>query len=115
MKLKLAGDAHEFEVELLERNGTAVRARIDGAPFEAERVPGPGQFCGLRDGPVRALAARIRDTLMVAVGPAHFSFTTAESGARRRARGLSAHEVVAPMPGKVLRVLVKEGDTVETG
>lgn len=115
MKLKLVGDPREFDVELLERDGAAVRVRIDGELFEAQLAPDAGTLCAVRDGAVLALAARVRDALMVAVGPAHFSFSTPDGGGRRRARGLTAHEVVAPMPGKVLKVLVTEGATVEAG
>src|SRR5262249_2617768 len=62
------------------------------------------------------MSGRAGSTIEVAVGPAHFTFEIVqESGPRRRAGGLLSHEVVAPMPGKVLKVLVAEGDGVAGG
>jgi len=115
MKLKLTGDPREFEVELLGRDGPALRVRIDGEEFAVRVDPATGAISHVRDHAAHALGARVRDTLLVAVGPLHFAFIAAESGGRRRSRGLTAHEVLAPMPGKVLKVLVQEGETVESG
>jgi biotin carboxyl carrier protein len=58
---------------------------------------------------------RRKDSILVSVGPASFEFKSAEDSTRRRARGLAAPEIVAPMPGKILRVLVNDGDIVEAG
>ncbi|HYA34810.1 MAG TPA: biotin/lipoyl-containing protein, partial [Candidatus Binataceae bacterium] len=38
-----------------------------------------------------------------------------EEGRARGGRGLAAHEIVAPMPGKVLRIMVRENDEVHAG
>ena len=59
--------------------------------------------------------ARRKESIFVSVGPASFEFKPAEAASRRRARGLAAAEVTAPMPGKVLKVLVRDGDLVEAG
>jgi 3-methylcrotonyl-CoA carboxylase alpha subunit len=115
MKLRFVGDPREFEVELLERDDTLQRVRIDGEVFAVRVDAVSGPVSRVREGSTQALAARVRDTLLAAVGPLHFAFTAAETGGRRRARGLTAHEVVAPMPGKVLKVLVTPGEVVESG
>jgi acetyl/propionyl-CoA carboxylase alpha subunit len=115
MKLKLAGAPREFKVDLLERDGGVVRVRIDGEVFTANIELAKGALSRVHDGPVHATAAQLRDSILVAVGPQHFDFVAADAGGRRRSRGLTAHEIVAPMPGKVLKVLAAEGETVESG
>jgi 3-methylcrotonyl-CoA carboxylase alpha subunit len=52
---------------------------------------------------------------MVAAGPFAAEFAAVEGRAAHRAGGLAAPEVDAPMPGKVLKVLVTEGQAVEQG
>ena len=89
--------------------------RIDGEVCEVRVEPVSGPLSRVSEGATRALAARVRDTLVAAVGPLHFVFVVPASGGRRRARGLAAHEVVAPMPGKVLKVLVTAGEVVASG
>src|SRR5262249_27930293 len=53
--------------------------------------------------------------ILVSVGPRTFSFVREEGSGRHRARGLASAEITAPMPGKVLRVLVSEGEAVVAG
>jgi 3-methylcrotonyl-CoA carboxylase alpha subunit len=115
MKLRLAGDTHEYEVEVLKADGSTIHARIDGEECE-ERG---GRFITVSGRTARYDTFRMeleRDVIFVAVGPASFEFEVIpEQASRRRARGLTAHEVVAPMPGKVLKVLVAAGEVVESG
>lgn len=117
MKLNRAGDAREFEVEVLSRDGAALRIRIGqvevAAQFVANSAGGGTVTLDGRRYPV--FGVRRRDSLLVAVGPASFEFKAAEASSRRRARGLAAPEIVAPMPGKILKVLVRDGDLVEAG
>ncbi len=115
MRLRLSGDPREFEVNVLERSGSALRVRINGEVVAAQMNAAAGSISRVHDDAVHARAARLRDTLIVAVGPLHFDFVMAESGGRRRVRGLTAHQVAAPMPGKVLKVLVREGEVVASG
>jgi biotin carboxyl carrier protein len=116
MKLRLAGDPHEFEVEVVARKASSIRVRIDGeevaAQFESSAA---GDLIRLGGIAVHVAAVRRRDAILVAVGPAHFEFTTGADASRRRGRGLAAREIVAPMPGKVLKILVAEGDQVASG
>ena len=57
--------------------------------------------------------ARIRSSSQL--GRRRLSSSLPHPAARRRARGLAAAEITAPMPGKVLKVLVHDGDLVEAG
>jgi biotin carboxyl carrier protein len=118
VKLRVAEESGERGVELLAREGTHLRARIDGREVSAEfDALGPGGVVTLSiDGRrFRITSARRKDTILVAVGPRTFSFIREEEGSRHRARGLAAAEITAPMPGKVLRILVTEGDAVVAG
>ena len=117
MKLRAAEQRGEQEVEILAREGTNLRARIDGREVSAEfdaLAAGVGTLCidGRR---FRIASARRKDTILVAVGPRTFSFIRGEEGGRHRGRGLATAEITAPMPGKVLRVLVREGAAVVAG
>ena len=117
MKLVRAGDSRETDVEVISRDGAVVRIRIGDRELAAEFTPsadGGGML--LIDGrryPV--FSARQKDSILVSVGPASFEFKPAEAASRRRARGLAATEIMAPMPGKILKVLVRDGDLVEAG
>jgi len=116
MKLTRAGDSREFDAEVISRDGIAIRVRVDGRELAAEFTPNADRAGVLAlDGrryPV--FAARRNDSILVAVGPASFEFKPVEAS-RRRARGLAAAEIIAPMPGKVLKVLVRAGDLVAAG
>jgi biotin carboxyl carrier protein len=117
MKLTRVGDSREFDAELIARDGNAVRVRVGDREISAEFTPNvDGSGVLVIDGrryPV--FGARRKDSILVSVGPASFEFKPVEAAARRRAHGLAAHEVTAPMPGKVLKVLVRDGDLVEAG
>ena len=64
--------------------------------------------------PHRALVARTRDRVLVAVAGRVWTFESGEEA--RGAHGAAGSgAVTAPMPGKVVAVLVAEGDVVEVG
>lgn len=119
MKLKRAGDS-QYDVELISRDGSALRARVGDLEVAARFIPdsGAGVLAGtlIINGRRFAISgARRKDSIIVGVGLASFEFKPAESGARRHALGLAAPEITAPMPGKVLKVMVQDGDAVEAG
>ncbi len=116
MKLRQPGEQHVFEVEILERKGGAIKARIDDEEITAtlENRAGSVSF-KVGNHTARVNLSRGRNSLLVAVGPAQFEFTPVEALGRRRAQGLSAHAIEAPLPGKVLKILVEEGQMVEHG
>jgi acetyl/propionyl-CoA carboxylase alpha subunit len=119
MKLKQAGDAREFEIEVdgLAPGGGAIKARIDGRDLSAELsllVDGSAMLT-IGEWRVRVHAIRRDDSILIAVGPLQFELMAGAGRAARRAHGLVSPEVVAPMPGKVLKILVKEGERVAAG
>jgi biotin carboxyl carrier protein len=80
----------------------------------------PGIYSVLLDG--RSFEARIersQDAWAVTIGGRRFEIEVADPRRRsRHGRGLGPEgrqRVTAPMPGKVVRVLVAEGDPVEAG
>lgn len=117
MRLRQAGNPRDLEVEIVAREGRIVRARIDGAEVTAEIEPLSAGMAVLRiDGrSVRIRGARTRNSIVVAAGPRNFEFTPIEGRAGATRHGLAAPEVTAPMPGKILKLLVAEGDRVEHG
>lgn len=116
MKLRASGDARTFEVEILSREGAEIRARIDGEEIAAQLdSAATGAIIRFGDRSERFFAARQRDGILIALGPNQFEFTPAESTARRRSSASIAQSIIAPMPGKVLKVLVEEQQQVEAG
>lgn len=117
MRLRRPGDPREFEVELISRDGASLRVRIDGREIEARAEPlADGSTILTIDGRrIRVIASRRRDAIIVSAGPASFEFLQVAERRAGAAHGLVTPEVSAPMPGKVLRVLVREGDRVEPG
>jgi acetyl/propionyl-CoA carboxylase alpha subunit len=114
MKLKLNADSREFDVEIIARDGASVRGRIGSEEIAAEIEPtANGTIIRIGERRLRILTARNRNSILVAVGPAQYEFIPLEERAARGARGLATPEVTAPMPGKVLKLLVVEGQTVE--
>jgi len=117
MKLTRAGDAHEIDAELITRDESTIRVRIGDREIVAEFTPNAdgGGILTVDGRRYPIFGARRKESILVSVGPASFEFKRAEAAAPRRARGLAAAEVIAPMPGKVLKVLVRDGDLVEAG
>lgn len=117
MKLKQVGDPREIEVEIVAHDGAVMRARIDGAEVVAQLEPlADGAAILQIDGRrIRILGARTRSSILVAAGPASFEFAPVEGRTGASRHGLAAPEVTAPMPGKILKLLVAEGDRVEHG
>jgi len=112
----------ETRVVELRREGTTWRAAIDGNPLEADAVEvAPHTFSILLDGK----SYEVRVTPM-ADGSLKIQSAHAELSAQvldpREWRGRHGalevqgrQQVVAPMPGKIVRILVQAGDTVEAG
>jgi len=118
MKFRLAGYPDELEVELTAIGGRSVRARLNGneevvAVIESTFAEGGIVRIGRRA--ARVFSARRRGSIWVAAGPAQFEFIPVEARSARRTHGLATPEVTAPMPGKVVKLLVTEGQQVEAG
>jgi biotin carboxyl carrier protein len=117
MKFSRAGDSIEIDAEVISRDGNSIRIRVGDRELVADFTPNAdGGGVLTVDGRRYAIfGMRAKESIFVSVGPASFQFNPVEASARRRARGLAAHEIVAPLPGKVLKVLVHVGDLVEAG
>jgi biotin carboxyl carrier protein len=118
MKFRLAGYPGEFDVELTALGGGSARARIDGdeevvtildSTFGDARIVRSGRRV------VRLFSARRRGSIWVTAGPAQFEFIPVETRSGRRHHGLATPEITAPMPGKVVKLPVTEGQQVDTG
>jgi biotin carboxyl carrier protein len=117
VKLKRQGAAREFDVEIIARDGIVVRARIDGVEVtaEVEALADGSTIIRVAESNLRVFGARTRNSILVAAGPATFEFVQLEGRAGAARHGLAAPEVTAPMPGKVLKILVAEGDSIAHG
>jgi len=94
------GEAVERDASVLEVEPGIFSVLVNGRSHEVKVVPGPQGYYADLDG-LRSVV-EVRDPRKIV--------------ARGSATGTSGrYNVVAPMPGKVVRVLVKEGDEVEAG
>lgn len=119
MKLEIALDGKTHQVELA-KIGERLRCIIDGAPLEADAVEvAPGVYSILIDG--ESLEARVEPDgsgLRLTVANREWQVEIRDPREWRRNRSGVAEaegrqQVLAPMPGKIVRVLVGAGDAVE--
>ena len=121
MKLNLAIDGTGSELELLS-HAPDCRFRLDGGPERQANVeiPEPGVYSVLMDGrSYEARVERFERGLIVVIDGHRFEIGVTDPRGWYRGSGAGAaggiETVCAPMPGKVVRVLVAVGDMVETG
>ena len=121
LKAELAGETYELAVR---REGERVFAEVGGRRYELEaRAVGAGEYLLMHEGRVYECRVGGRaggSTLTVAVGSREYEVTLTDPKHLRGAGGAHGHaagraQVVAPMPGKVVRVLVEAGQQVEAG
>jgi biotin carboxyl carrier protein len=121
MKLDVTVNGKEDRIEIL-RPAPACRFRLGGRPERDADVQAPeaGVYSVLIDG--RSYEARVEQAaegLVVTVDGHRFEVSVRDP--RRFSRNShgagvgGAQNVAAPMPGKVVRVLVAAGDAVESG
>ncbi len=106
------GAAHPVEAE---REGDATRVRVDGEPIRAARL---GQTLLVTRGrrTREAVVTRRGGEIAVEIGRERFSFGLRRPGFGGGRSGASGRvEVRPPMPGKVVRILLGNGDRVEEG
>jgi biotin carboxyl carrier protein len=116
MKLRLAGYTDEFDVELTTIGARSARARIDGEEIAVVFEPvAEGGIVRIGRQAARLFTTRRRSEIWVAAGPAQFEFIPVEARGVRRAHGLATPEITAPMPGKVVKLPVTEGQQVDAG
>jgi acetyl/propionyl-CoA carboxylase alpha subunit len=117
VRLKRAGAPEEFDVALLARDGDALRVTVNGADFDVSIEPSNdgAALLTINGRRVAVRAARLRDNLTIAIGPNGFIFREAPARKSSGRAGSAGPEIVAPMPGKVLKILVSEGAAVAAG
>ncbi|MHB8524729.1 MAG: biotin/lipoyl-containing protein [Candidatus Acidiferrales bacterium] len=119
LNLKINGRARRVEID---RGGAQLRFRLDGRDVAADilEIP-PGIYSILIDG--EAFEARIQATpreLHVYIGGREYSAELLDPRQWQRGRNEVAaagghQQIIAPMPGKVVRVMVHAGDAVTAG
>ena len=122
VKLSGAGGPVQRQVEL-GREGDRWRLSLNGRPFEADVIEvAPNTFSILISG--RSHEVRVfpspDGTLQLQNGTHHFTAEVIDPRAWRGRRhgGVEAEgrqQITAPMPGKIVRLLVKAGDKVDSG
>jgi biotin carboxyl carrier protein len=117
----------EHVVEIVEAAGGVLQVTVDGQPVEADAVGQPSTSRSGRGASSIRVGGRIIELWLEGTPPAlgviangERFFATVESERMRiqaAAKPSAAGEgtVRSPMPGRVVRVLVKEGDDVELG
>jgi biotin carboxyl carrier protein len=118
----VAAEKSQWESVEVTREGNRLRVGLAGRRIEADAVEvATGTYSVLVGG--RAFEVRVEpvaDRLRVYAGTLEYNIQISDPRAwkRRRGAGLEAEgrqEITTPMPGKVVRVLVKQGDAVEAG
>ena len=123
MKLtaEIANEHHELNIK---REGTRLSAEVDGRRYELEaRELGSGVYLLIADGRVYEcrIGRKPRSVFDVHIGSHLYTITLADPKRLRGAQASGAQagegsvQIVAPMPGKVVRVLVPLGAQVEAG
>jgi 3-methylcrotonyl-CoA carboxylase alpha subunit len=116
MKFKLVPDGPTIDAELIGREGSSVTVSVNGSEVSAtiEPVPG-GMIIQIGKRRRRLVVARVRKSILVSAGPSQFELSPIEERGGHHAHGLTTPEITSPMPGKVLKILVYEGQAVEAG
>jgi biotin carboxyl carrier protein len=123
VEIHLGGESQKKRVVELARNAQGWLARMEGKQTEADvEEISPNAFSVLLDGKsfeVRVTPA-VDGTLKLQVGSSEFTAEIIHSRAWRGRRhghveAEGRQQIVSPMPGKVVRVLVVAGDQVEAG
>ncbi len=123
MKLHAVVANYQTEIQIRDEGGS-VFAELDGRAYEFDAHESAGGFLLTYNG--RVFNCRVegrpksRNPLEVIVGTTHFAVTLTDpkrlsSAASASAHGDDAARIIAPMPGKVVRVMVAAGAEVAAG
>lgn len=121
MKYRVTIDGTEHEVDVQLTAGGSAAVALDGEPVDADVAPIPGGVSLRLDGRVYDVLVGGRpERLDVAAGEHRAQAQVESERARarkksRKATGGNAKELRSPMPGRVVNILVSEGDEVEPG
>lgn len=119
MKYQVVIEGVEHEVVVQHVPGGGVVVTVDGAPWEGDVHPVPGGV-SLRKGDqvLDVLVGGTGDRMDLAAGPLRTSARVESLRGGRKKRGAAASdasELRAPMPGRIVEVLVENGAQVEPG
>jgi biotin carboxyl carrier protein len=116
LKLKRIGGGPEREVELVSTSDSAITARIDGEEISAEMktLPDGSAMLAIGERRYHISGTKRPNSILVAAGAMSAEYQIVEARRGSHHVGLTAPTVDAPMPGTVLKILVKEGARVET-
>ncbi len=121
MEITLRLRGHTFSVQLLSE-GDGHTATVDGAAHHVTLItavpagPNADEVTVALDGRTRrAVVARTRDRVVVALAGRVFTFEIGDADAGGHAAGAGSGVITAPMPGKIVAVRVAVGDAVEVG
>jgi len=125
MKTEININGRSAEVELLQREGNQVKVSVDGEVFDLDLAKvGEGIYSALLNGKsyniemVNTQSKRhysvntFYNSYDVEVIDPQSRYLKNRSGSAQEASG---DTIVSPMPGKVVKIMVKEGDEVEAG
>jgi biotin carboxyl carrier protein len=118
MKLGAQIDDHTYEVEI-KREGNRVSATVDGREYELEASePESGVYLLKHEN--RIFEVYVSPDGVVNVGGHQLEVKISDPKRLRGTRGDAEHgdgmaEIKTAMPGKIVRILVAEGDEVEKG
>jgi biotin carboxyl carrier protein len=121
LKAELAGQEHELN---LRREAGRVHAQVDGRDYELEILGSNSGDCLLLAGTqvydCRVEERTSRSEYVVHVGPTAYEIRLRDPKRLSGAQSSGAHhhgsaEIVATMPGKVVRLMVEVGAVVEAG
>jgi biotin carboxyl carrier protein len=113
-------DSKNYRLDL-NRAGERWSCRLDGRDLEVDAVLARPDVLSLRIGNMayEVKAERVADGLHLWVGSTRFAVEIRDPRSLRgRSHAGDDHgprKIVAPMPGKVVRLLVRDGDSVEPG
>jgi biotin carboxyl carrier protein len=120
MTYEIAINGKNYRLDL-ERTDGRWTCRVDGRPVEVDAVLVEPDVLSLRIGnrSYEVKFERVAGATQLAVGSARFAVEVRDPRSLRgRARAADDHgprKLVAPMPGKVVRVLVSAGSEIEAG
>ena len=116
MRLKRIGGGPEREVEIATRPDGKIGARIDGEEITAalETLSDGSAMLAVGGRRYRISGTKRANAIFVSAGTMSVEYQIVEARRGAHKSGLTAPTVDAPMPGTVLKILVKEGARVET-
>ncbi|HEX5966030.1 MAG TPA: biotin/lipoyl-containing protein [Pyrinomonadaceae bacterium] len=121
MKLKAIIEEQEHELNVTV-DGDRVHAEIDGRVYDLElREPEPGSYLFLREAQVHECHVnKAHEGFEVILHGRNYAVTIVDPKRLRSGQDTHGHhhglaEITAPMPGKVVRVQIETGATVEKG